>query len=540
MNSLSGRLQTFPLVLKVALILLPMIIWLTRGKFGTGRIAYQIYSIMPLTMWALAARSSRKVAVSAQVPADRALLHMISNRFAFDAGERLHEWEAATERALTFCDDAIMRQAPNDEVAELIFNALLLLYHPKVHQGSQPSPFVDSPEATYRLMSHACIRLLQGTPLEVSSLRRVPSEKEQALGRPINLLVLTDTNFNFMGPILDYWESDSRVNLRARNLRAESVDSEWWNPRNTILDRLNGCSPAPPPFLRQDLLWADVIFLEWSEALAARLSGVDLSARLFVRLHRYEAFNATPSLTNWSNVEALVTITPYMTTLLDRTVPDILSRTRICMVPNVTDLRPFDLPKLKGASRTIGVVQYASILKDPMWALDVLELLQQQDPTWRLAFIGSPYSGADPSDASDRYFVDFERRAASFGDAIQFLGHRSDLAESLRAIGVILSASRVEGAPVSVQEGLASGAFPVIRNWPIVKAIGAAESLYPPEWIVNTPAEGAARILSWAGDVQSIVDETQSRNWVIENFDAEVTRVELNRIVLQLDAPTPD
>ena len=343
--------------------------------------------------------------------------------------------------------------------------------------------------------------------------------------------MLTSTNFNFMGAILPRWEGDPSIHLRARNLREEHVDADWWNPRNTVLDRLREDAVQVPDFLREDLEWADVVYVEWGEALAARLSGARFSAKLVVRLHRYEAFTSTPTLTDWNGVHDLVIITPYIREVLRRTIPDIEERTSIRLVPNVVELARFNAPKLPAASRNLALVQFYSMVKDPLWALDVLRLLHREDPSWKLLLIGSASRAAEEDEATRRYLDELDRRIHAFGDSVQHLGHRSDLPEVMRSVGVIMSSSLVEGAPVSLQEGIASGALPVVRDWPIVKPLDAAAQLYPEPWIAETPEQAAERILAWAPPAGEIADDKDAREWIVEHFDATVTSAELNDVV---------
>ena len=53
---------------------------------------------------------------------------------------------------------------------------------------------------------------------------------------------------------------------------------------------------------------------------------------------------------------------------------------------------------------------------------------------------------------------------------------------------------------MGVVEAAASGAIPVIRDWPQVQAVGGARAVYAetPDWVVATPQEAAARILRFA------------------------------------------
>ena len=77
------------------------------------------------------------------------------------------------------------------------------------------------------------------------------------------------------------------------------------------------------------------------------------------------------------------------------------------------------------------------------------------------------------------------------------LGFRDDVPEVLADVGVILTSSKVEGCHVGFFEGAASGAFPVVRDWPWVRGFaGGARSVMPAEWIVEDPPAAVDRILA--------------------------------------------
>ena len=62
----------------------------------------------------------------------------------------------------------------------------------------------------------------------------------------------------------------------------------------------------------------------------------------------------------------------------------------------------------------------------------------------------------------------FDRIAAdpALADAVRFDPPGPDMEEWYRGVGVILSSSDSEGCHTSVIEGMASGTYPVVHNWP--------------------------------------------------------------------------
>ena len=83
--------------------------------------------------------------------------------------------------------------------------------------------------------------------------------------RAEHLLVLTDTNFNFMEPIIGYWPQKARCVSAAGRRR-----TRFCSALQTVTDRLENRDAEVPEFLRKDLQWADTVYVEWGSALAAR------------------------------------------------------------------------------------------------------------------------------------------------------------------------------------------------------------------------------------------------------------------------------
>ena len=430
--------------------------------------------------------------------------------------------------------------------AAQVLEALKLIFHPTIEQGLSHSPIAEmDPRLRSYLFTSPVVARLRGDgaivePAQVATTgvdlpwakaggNQVVSAHVVQASRPRaeRLLVLTDTNFNFMEPIIGYWPQKAQV--RIRQLGDEELD--FCSVLQTVTDRLENRDAEVPEFLRKDLQWADTVYVEWGSALAARLSGTDLtsvgSPRLLVRIHKFEAFTMMPLLTRWENVCDLITIAPPVTRALTSTVLGLAERTRINYVPNCMDLVSFKLSKLQPAAYSIMLVGYDRLVKDPAWALDVLEQLRQlSDKPWKLTLVGE-----EPT-AEGSYWDSFNQRCQQLG--VQSLGYRSDMPEVLRKATVILSSSMVEGVHISVQQGAASGCLPVVRNWPGLASLGGPETIYPADWVVDSPRAAAQRILDNTNESGLTKPEVaeQASQWTLANLDAQVTLPLLDQVVL--------
>jgi glycosyltransferase involved in cell wall biosynthesis len=85
----------------------------------------------------------------------------------------------------------------------------------------------------------------------------------------------------------------------------------------------------------------------------------------------------------------------------------------------------------------------------------------------------------------------------------------------LPRIGTILSASVRESFHQGVAEGAASGAVPVVRNWPLFAAYGGARAVFPESWVVDDVDAAVRRILN----------TTHEDRWVSTGSGASVEAV---------------
>jgi glycosyltransferase involved in cell wall biosynthesis len=75
--------------------------------------------------------------------------------------------------------------------------------------------------------------------------------------------------------------------------------------------------------------------------------------------------------------------------------------------------------------------------------------------------------------------------------SISIQDYTDDMPAWFSRIGVLLSTSDSEGSHQAVAEGMASGAVPIIRNWP------GADRLYPRRFVAASVSQAVERI-RWA------------------------------------------
>lgn len=433
--------------------------------------------------------------------------------------------------ALVAADDAVA----SDDVARSaahLQDAFNLAFHRVLHFEDRPSTLAADPDtflAPFR-QSSACALLTTAIP-------RLPDPA--STGRPHRLLFVTASNFNFATGLIDDLSSRAGVEVRAVNLLTQEEGPTRLSYVNVVRDRLaqgTGHTVTMPTSVSDELEWADTIFIEWGHRALTWISSLsNLRARVIVRLHSYEAMTQFPLTTNWGGIHDVIFVSDHIRRLVEASVPDILTAAgpRIHTIPNKNDFGPYLLPKKPESEFTLGLVGWGQVVKDPLWALEVLELLRERDSRYNIRFLGNAFA---PTEKLTRAAVDYRdalnAKIAEMGDAVHVAGYSKDVPESLRRVGVILSASHREGTHEGFLEGVSSGAFPVARNWPFVAQWGGARSMVPDAWVVTTPREAADRILG-AQEADTLTDQGQAAAaWVREHYDWSSVGPTLDAVIL--------
>ncbi|NGO77352.1 glycosyltransferase family 4 protein [Streptomyces sp. YC504] len=454
---------------------------------------------------------------------------------------------ALTEAVGGWLSLADARLGANDrrEAATALHQALPLVFHRALHIDQLTTPMAqDAAAYTRPLLESQTLRTVAGT-----ARGRAAAAAPAPTDRPLRLLVMTHGNANFLRLVLSHYEDRPDVELRfvdtMQHPELRRLARAHWR---VIADRLDAATwyrERLERLLRPHLKWADTVFFDWCEGPVAMLTTIDPgTTRVVVRLHSYEAYTQWPLLVDFSRVDELLFIADHVRDLCTSYVPQLSSATapRMRVVHNATDLSSFDRPKSDDARFTLGLVGLGQIAKDPLWALDVLERVRAYDERYRLVLVGDVVD-PEKSGASRQYRDALEQRLAPLvrAGAVERRGRTDDVASALVGIGVILSSSVREGCHVAVLEGAASGAVPVVRDWPFYagKANGA-RTTYPEDWVVSDPEEAAGRILR----VTSSADRWRAEGaaaskHALSTWDWSVVRKDFDDVLLHGGQPLP-
>ncbi|WP_417525610.1 glycosyltransferase [Marinovum sp.] len=263
----------------------------------------------------------------------------------------------------------------------------------------------------------------------------------------------------FLRQFIDLTRSDSKIEIS-------------WEPwRSTV-------KPMGRPGVPGD---ADTVFCEWCcENAVWHSNNKRPGTKLIVRLHRFEAFRDFPVRVNWANVDALIVVSDWFR---DRMIARHgVDPERIHVIPQYIDWQSLHRPKLPEARFTLGLVGINPFEHKRFdRAVEFFAALRAEDPRFRLAVRSAmPWEIEWVWNREDETRARFEtvfRRIFDDPDlaaSIRFDPAGGDMEEWYRGVGTILSSSDSEGCHTSVLEGMASGALPVVHDWP------GARSLFAP------------------------------------------------------------
>ncbi|PJI94251.1 glycosyl transferase family 1 [Luteimicrobium subarcticum] len=418
-----------------------------------------------------------------------------------------HELSAAADTALDDGDAA--------HAVRLFALLLHLLFQRDLHVVSESSPLVERPDAWTAPLRTSAVR----RRIIAADLRARPDAAD-ATGGAQGLVFLAGSYPRFGVPVV-------------RALTAAGLDPHVVDPGDEdaalrgisvdegLLRVLAGVDPVPDSWPWLDAVrGAAAVFVEWADRAAPfAVAAASTDARVVLRVHSVDLLSAWLHLVDVDRVDELVVVSDAMVDVVVGVLgADVRPKVRV--VPNVVAADQMARPKLPGAERTLAMVGWAQTVKDPLWAVEVLALLRAEDPAWRLLLVGADFPRTRvESDA--RYALAVRRRLLrpDVRDAVELTGWTSDVAGVLARAGYVLSTSRRESASLAVVEGMASGAVPVVRDWPVYARVDAARRALDARWVVSTPAEAAARVLAAS---QRLEEESRAaREWVASQAYAE-------------------
>lgn len=243
---------------------------------------------------------------------------------------------------------------------------------------------------------------------------------------------------------------------------------------------------------------ADVVFADWADKGAVWASTrLRPGARMIVRIHSVDVLSPAVHLVDWTRVSDVVFVGEHLRRIFLELLGERVAHLRTHVIPNIVSLPepPADAPEPD--ARTLVMIGWGQRVKDPLMALEILAGLRRREPGWRLRLIGNDFLPTT-SEAVRSYMSRFRKRLIQpdLIDAVDFVGQTRDVAHHVAGAGFVLSTSLRESFHIGAMEGVAAGAFPVVREWPAYARYQGAAGIFPAECVVTTVEEAVELIWS--------------------------------------------
>lgn len=285
------------------------------------------------------------------------------------------------------------------------------------------------------------------------------------------------------------------------------------------LDEWTGHSAHNEVYSKECLGWADIIICEWGLGNSVWYSEHKLPhQKLIIRMHRQELDTNYPKQLTLENVDAIIAISPYVYEELYRTFK--LPREKMKMIYNTVHTAGLDKPKKEDAKYHLGIIGICPKMKRLDLAVDILEQLWTEDSRYKLFVKGKmpqEYGWLWRKDEEREYYEQLFARIeqAPWKDAVVFEGFGSDMDEWFRNIGFVLSTSDFESFHLAPSEGMASGAYPIIKKW------DGSDTIYPPSYLLDSLDACVSRIKELNHMSSTTELREQAKQYVKQRFDVE-------------------
>lgn len=420
--------------------------------------------------------------------------------------------------------------------------AMRVLFHPVLHADVTDPPLAREPSSFLRpLRASTMLGALLGSGVRHPEQAEADSDPvgvpgavgaagAAAAGRRV--LVLPGSYPRFAAPLVAALREQPGSQVSVRTLADLDRRFAWLGMNTDVLawrvaahpDGRAAAAIGGPPEKHADVLAGyDVIVADWADRGAMWASMVrPAGTRLVVRAHGMDLFSPWLHLIDWSRVDDLVLVSAPLRRLAQAILGDRLDGVRVHVIEHGVDPDHFTVPRSAAADRTLGMIGWGKLVKDPAWTLDVLEQLLQRDPTWRLLLVGHPLprEGDERTLAYARAF--WARVDGPLAAHVELVPQTDEVAEQAARMGFVLSSSRRESFHLAVVEGALAGAVPVVRDWPVYRGGTGPGAIFPPQWVATDPAQAAARIHALSDPTVRDRAAAQARAEAVRRFDPAV------------------
>ncbi|MDI3495963.1 MAG: hypothetical protein PWQ72_2090 [Pseudothermotoga sp.] len=338
-------------------------------------------------------------------------------------------------------------------------------------------------------------------------IQKTSEIKDEKKSQPKLAVVISEGGDNFTDDLIEnlskqFWVRKFIVPSTTRGLLHIIVTAKRKKALNEKLYKLALKSVGHR--IRKVISWADATWCEWADPISVVASHIKpKDKKLFIRLHRYEAFTDMPFMINWSNVDGLIFVSGFMKNILEKRGLD-MNKVNWEVVYNGVDPERFTFKK-RTKGYNIAWVAYIIPRKNLYMALEIMKKLVTIDPSYKLHVAG---------DFKDPEYETFIKHAVQIMDLDQnvvFHGWIDDVNQFLEDKNYLLSTSSHESFGYNIAEAMTRGIKPIIYNF------YDASELFPKELLFNNIEEAVEKFLSDDYDSERYRKHIYQKGWTVEN-----------------------
>lgn len=274
-------------------------------------------------------------------------------------------------------------------------------------------------------------------------------------------IVVNEDEDDFLDPIIkginnDYWVKKyviPRNYVRFQKILSKALKNQIINKKAyKLIQRITNKK------LKKALKWADIIWIEWANENAIAASYLKPSSKkLFIRLHRYEAFDFYPLLIEWAKIDNLVIVNNYIKDILDKKNLNI-DNNKIKLIANGIDINRLSFHE-HSHGYNIAWVSHITPMKNLHFALEILRKLLEKDDEYMLHIAGNF------TDLVYEKYIKQSIKNMNLEKNVIFYDWVNDINDWLNDKNYLLSTSVCEGHPFNIIEAMAKGIKPVVNNF---------------------------------------------------------------------------
>ncbi|MFV1976120.1 MAG: glycosyltransferase [Candidatus Scalindua sp.] len=262
--------------------------------------------------------------------------------------------------------------------------------------------------------------------------------------------------------------------------------------------------------------WADIVWLEWANTIAAHVTHNIPSVsqkKVICRIHSYEVLNNYLPLIDWSKINTAIFVSNHVMDIAYETYPSIVNQTKCLVISNGVDIQKFSFSKREHGFN-IAVVGDINHKKNPAMWIEVMSRLVKLNSQYTLKVAGKF------QELHYKYYFENIIHKLGVEKNIKFCGRVEDIPEwfEREEINYLLTTSVFESFGYGIAEAMAMGYKPLINNFP------GADANWPSYCIYSTTDE-LINIIQNSDDYDSkvyhdFVKDRYSLSLQLETIDA--------------------